>query len=215
MQAYLVLCIELSYLLFSVVVFLYFQVQVALCETAPVAPQHQHEFILHPNTVGMGKKVRKRLSLPSASPANPDSQLRQMTPQPWLPRPVRPILPRPAMVPQLPVAEPQLLVAEVAKSTQWYRQQREKRRTAGEYVKLYSRRRTTFTYTCSKCGQSRTRANSHRQYFGHWYCPSTASQTFEEWRSSREKCRLMKKQQKVLQEFEQMEQQQQQTSDLD
>lgn len=36
---------------------------------------------------------------------------------------------------------------------------------------------------CSKCQADRTSATGHRQYFGNWFCPNTATETYEEWRA--------------------------------
>jgi hypothetical protein len=78
------------------------------------------------------------------------------------------------------------------RSTRWYRKKREEKKAAGELVRQYKVRRTTKVYTCSRCGRSRT-PDTHRQYYGQWYCPSTATESFEEWRSSREKRRQEEK----------------------
>lgn len=163
----------------------YLQVQVPLHETDPVPPHEQHVFVLPPNTVGMVKNIRKKITFPSESPANPESEFRRMTPVPKLLETERLILPKPVEVKVRPADE-------VAKSTKWYWTQREKKKAAGEYVKEYTRKRSLLTYTCGKCGKSRTFDTGHRQYYGHWYCKSTATMSYKEWRSSREMCRQQK-----------------------
>ena len=67
---------------------------------------------------------------------------------------------------------------KVARSTKWYWQQREKKKTTGHFVKEYERRRQHLTYNCGKCGKPRTR-DTHNQYYRHWFCPFTANKTNE------------------------------------
>ena len=38
---------------------------------------------------------------------------------------------------------------------------------------------------CSKCNQPRD-AESHKQYYGSWFCANTATESLEEWRARME-----------------------------
>ena len=60
-------------------------------------------------------------------------------------------------------------------STQSYR----KRKVSA--LKKYRPR--TGASQCSKCQKDRTSATGHHQYFGNWFCPQTATETYEAWRA--------------------------------
>ena len=149
-------------------------------DIAPVPPHQQYKFVLPPYTVGISGRVRECRILPCESPANPESQF-QRTPMP---------------VPVIGMLTPSVSVSTAARSTECYRRKQQKKKAAGELVRQYNIRRPTKLYTCQKCGQSRTK-ETHKQYYGHWYCALTATESFEDWSASK-KCRLEKKQQQRI-----------------
>ena len=163
---------------------------------SPAPPDKQHEFDLPPITVGTSKKMRK-VPIPSESPSNPHSDYHRFTLlQPSSTPQLIQILPHPMSSP--PVQLHQISeIKNVARSTKWYWQQREKKKTTGHFVKEYERRGQHLTYNCGKCGKPRTRDTNHHQYYGQQFCPSSATETYHEWRSSKEKCRLERKQLKL------------------
>ena len=62
-------------------------------------------------------------------------------------------------------------------TTQSYR----KRKVSAVPLKKYRPR--TGASQCSKCQKDRTSATGHHQYFGNWFCPQTATETYEAWRA--------------------------------
>ena len=137
-------------------------------DIAPVPEHLQHPFKLPPITIGTAM-ARSRHGVPSETPPNPES-----------------VFPRTVIV----------LPPPLPKTTLWYHKRQHTKQRAGEVIRRNKTRRETHTYTCGKCGLVRT-SETHSQYYGSWYCAVTAPQSYEEWRSSREKCRLGKKQQKL------------------
>ena len=159
--------------------------------------------ILPPITVGTGKKVRKVL-IPSESPSNPQSDYERITLlQPSSTPQLIQILPPPTPAPPVQLHQT-AEIKNVARSTKWSWQQSEKK-TTRHFIKEYERRRQHLTYNCGKCGKPRTRDTNHHQYYGQQFCPSTATETYHEWRSSKEKCRLERKQQKFEQKLKEVD----------
>lgn len=83
------------------------------------------------------------------------------------------IVPRPAHIPATPSQPP----LHVPASTRCYRKRKHEREAAGRHFRKYTRR--VGPVTCSKCGEPRI--GEHTQYFGYWFCPTTAGVTYEEW----------------------------------
>ena len=67
-------------------------------------------------------------------------------------------------------------------STQSYRKRKEEEAKASA-VPLKTYRPRTGASQCSKCQKHRTSPTGHHQYFGNWFCPQTATETYEAWRA--------------------------------
>lgn len=144
-----------------------------------VPEDQQHQFTLPPNTAGQaGRRKPRKVPIPplsqqSTAPTTQD---------------IKPLQDDPYISPDMYQD-----LRPKAKSTAWYQRKQRKRQEAGELVRRYKPR--TSVSKCSKCGKLRT-AEQHTQYYGSWYCAATATETMEQWRSSREKCRHDKKNKK-------------------
>ena len=89
-------------------------------------------------------------------------------------------------------ASPVAPVVIVPASTHSYRKRKEEEaRTSVVPPKKYKAR--VGASKCSKCNMDRTTATGHKQYFGNWFCPTTATQTYEEWREHLQKEKQYKK----------------------
>ena len=78
------------------------------------------------------------------------------------------------------------LMADTAASrrSHYYQKRKQDREMAGNRTRKYVR--STKPIVCGKCSKPRD-AELHKQYFGNWYCQSTASESYEEWKKELEK----------------------------
>jgi hypothetical protein len=81
---------------------------------------------------------------------------------------------------------------DLPKSTLWYQRKQLQKKSAGECVRLNTRRRPTQAYTCKKCGKVRSN-QTHKQFSGYWWCEETSTETESDWR---ERCRQLTAQKK-------------------
>ncbi|KAH3848161.1 hypothetical protein DPMN_090518 [Dreissena polymorpha] len=68
---------------------------------------------------------------------------------------------------------------DVPYTTQQYRKRKIKQQQLGVHTRKYTKKSDKIM--CKKCVQERTSA-IHRQYFGNWYCSTTATTSFEAWK---------------------------------
>ena len=121
--------------------------------------QEKHQFHLPANTAGKShvRNVPQLLPKPQQPPSTPFVVANSYGPAP-------------------------VLSAPVPASTQSYRKRKEQEeKSAVVPTKRYKPR--VGASKCSKCHADRTADTGHKQYFGNWFCPNTASETYEEWRS--------------------------------
>ena len=134
-----------------------------------------HHFNLPANAAGAAKTARRQRATQSKQPVTvlPSYPL-SATPFAFPPGVVF-LSPQPVgtVVPQeVPAAEPQ-----VPPSTMCYRRKRlQQEREGNVQRKRYNRKDGT---TCRQCGKERL-ADSHRQYFGNWWCREKSDVSFEE-----------------------------------
>jgi len=98
-----------------------------------------------------------------------------------LPVPQFPVFIMPASAPQ---GEANLMAdTPASRRSHYYQKRKQARELAGNPTRKYAR--STKPIVCGKCGEPRD-AELHKQYFGNWYCQSTASISYEEWKKQLE-----------------------------
>lgn len=126
-------------------------------------------------------------------PAVQVSALQQPVPLPIQPAP----LPQMPMLPSYPVfimpsvkggdaiitpqPHPQVELQQQSRSQYYYNKTKREKGMSGVKSRKYTR--SANPIVCGKCGQPRD-LNLHQQYFGNWYCQTTETVNFEEWRNN-------------------------------
>ncbi|XP_038072943.1 uncharacterized protein LOC119741264 [Patiria miniata] len=64
-------------------------------------------------------------------------------------------------------------------STLWYQKRKAEKEAAGQFSRKYVKK--TDKIICSKCQQPREK-ETHKQYYGSWYCATTSDKTYDEWK---------------------------------
>ena len=117
-------------------------------------------------------------------------------PMPILPAPVPPItfLQPPTVVrrfPPVPIQskiqtqhhQPQSWQQKSQSQPSVHSKQKDETRTTQEQKASTSRKRSSYSTVCSKCGKKKDPEN-HKQYFGNWYCNTMTDESFETWREN-------------------------------
>ncbi|XP_041859650.1 uncharacterized protein LOC121651452 [Melanotaenia boesemani] len=148
-----------------------------------------HLFVLPPNTAGQAQlKERPQHQAPPQQfvfiQRAPPAPLPVMVPRlPAMPKPSN-IANTPIYISIPPSSPTQSTPQAVPYTTQQYRRRKMEAEQAGISKRKYSKK--TDIIVCSKCQKDR-KPQTHRQYFGNWYCEETETQSYEEWRALLEK----------------------------
>ena len=81
----------------------------------------------------------------------------------------------------MPSVEGGAAVIAHSQSQFYYIKRKQDKELSGVKSRKYTR--SANPIVCGTCGQPRD-ASLHKQYFGNWYCKSTQTETFEEWREN-------------------------------
>ena len=100
----------------------------------------------------------------------------QSAPLPQMPLlPSRPVLIMPSGEGGAAITTPQ------SRSQYYYYKRKQEKELSGVKSRKYTRSANPIVY--GKCGQSRD-PTFHKEYFGNWYCKTTVTASFEEWRDN-------------------------------
>lgn len=129
----------------------------------------RHQFVLPTNAAGTANTVRRQRAVLLKPPVAVLSSYSLSAAQ----FPPGAVFISTPPVDTVPAAEP-----ELPRSTMAYRRKRIQAELQGSVRRQrYNRKEGTI---CRQCGQQRL-AESHRQYYGNWWCRETSHVTFEEW----------------------------------
>ena len=134
--------------------------------------QEKHHFDMPANTAG--QSTNQRSNVPKSAGQSNVRRSVPLLPNLQLPSPSFVVVNR-------PYGPAPVISAPVPASTLSYRKRKEHEEKTGVVpTKRYKAR--VGASQCSKCQADRTPATGHKQYFGNWFCPNTATETYEEWR---------------------------------
>lgn len=154
-----------------------------------------HHFILPPNTAGEAKLLKRKLQ-PIAQAPLPFQQalFSAAPPAPYILPSVQftgvSTLPQVMITPGLSQTVPLNLPITFGVPLSAQTQRKDEEKLSGTGKRKYIKK--TDVIICSKCKEER-KPDSHKQYFGNWYCEKSATQSYDDWRAELQKRGYKKK----------------------